>query len=645
MAIEKAKTKDPLRAYSNTEGLNTQSTRYGRNTNQCVEFQDAIWTKSGGFKARNGQVHVNSNLPPANPGSLFGINFQRTLAGVTTQKKVNFCADGNVYDYTTDPPTLILAGLTPNAIPDVIVTEGWLCFVNGVDTPRKYNGTTWYQWGITAPIAAPTLAAGGAGSPNGTYRFRVGYRRNPLDALDPGAQSSMGTISLPITVVSQVINLTNIPVSLDPQVNARDLYVEISGLWYLFQTINDNVTTVASYDFLDSEVIQFEQGSLDRNPPEAVWSILEQHKGIVFASNTITLYWTPLDEFEAFSVNNRFDNSYDPSDGYNIIGLVSFTDLAVCKERSIFVRSGDDITWSNVKKVYDSGLVARNSVIVKDNILYYFAHDGFRTFDGNVSELICRNIYNLIFGNNQERIVYANSVSNITGVYYSDKAMDAFVWAIPTAANQYKKALLYYPGFVTTDTTGQNVGIWGTWKNLDAKFVFKAPNLTTKSDELFTFGTTGYLNRINTGYTDFGVDITAIYRQTDQFFGEQDTKKRLRDAYFSVSLDEGQPTTTAVVEWYVDGIATGITKTLDFCSPNAPIFPEEPPVPPPAPPIFDTTKFADEGDFVAVTGYGPDPFNTIAPRITWNVGEQSDDVTWNGWTLRVIKAGFRRKNC
>lgn len=645
MAIEKAKIKDPLRAYSNTEGLNTQSTRYGRNTNQCIEIKNVIWSKSGGFKARSGQTHINTIKPAGNPDCLFGINFQRTISGTTTQQKISFGADGNVYDYTSDPPTIILTGLTANKTPDVIITEGWLCFVNGVDEPKKYNGTTWYKWGIDAPVAAPTLAIGAAGSPNGTYRFRVGFRRNPLDILDPGAQSSMGTISNPITVANQIVNLTNIPVSLDPQVNARDLYVEISGLWYLFQTINDNVTTVATYDFTDSEVIQFEQGRTDRNPPEATWSILEQHKGMVFASNAITLYWTPLDEFEAFSVNNRFDNSYDPSDGYNIIGIQSYTDLAIMKERSIFVRSGDDITWSNVKKVYDSGLVARNSVIVKDNILYYFAHDGFRMFDGNVSKIICRNIYNLIFGNNQERIVYSNSVSKITGVYYSDRAMDAFIWGIPTSVNEFSKKLLYFPGFVTSDTTEQDIGIWGIWTNVDARFVFKSSNTTSKNDELYNFGINGYLNRVNYGYTDFGDDIQAVYRQADQFFNEPDTKKRLRDAYFSVSLDEGQPTTTAKVEWYVDGIQTGIIKDLDFCTPNSVVFPNEPPTPPPDPPLFDDAKFADEGDFIAVTGYGPDPFNTIAPRITWNVGEQTDDVTWNGWTLRSLNAGFRRKNC
>lgn len=633
MAIEAPKTKQPFLFLKNSEGLNTYSGRFDRSENQCLINTNNVYTKSGTFRNRRGQVAINSTDPTGNPDSLYGLEFvRRPIGSAITRQKIVFCSDGKVYDYSTDPPTVILSGLTSNTTPDVIVVHGWLCVVNGKDTPRKYDGANWYQWGITAPVSAPTGSGGAAGSPNGTYNFRVAYRRNPLSNIDPGHVSSMGAISADVTVTNQIINLTNIPISPDPQVNARDLLVEIAGQWYIFETINDNTTTTATYDFLDSDAVQFDQGKLDRDPPSNLLTIIELHQDIVFGSDSRILNWSILDEFESFSALNRSSNAFETGDGTPIIGLRSQSDLVVGKQRSLFLRSGDDITYSVVKKITDSGVIARNSMIVKDSILYYLAHDGFRAFDGNESGLISINIHNLLFGGSTEKIVYSPDLDICTGTYYSNENTSMIIWSVPSTAAESNLALCYFTNYITSDSQGKTVNSWGLWDNLDSRFLFSAKDPTTSFDLLFSGGRSGNLRQLDTGFTDLGAPISCQYLQPDLFFGNPFEKKRMRDSFFSVSVEEGQPTGTYQVEWVINGIKSGIIKTLNFAG-SAALFDSA---------IFDSDHFALEGDFIAITGYTSDPFYTIAPNLTWEVSKDTDEVAWNGWMVRIADAGIRR---
>lgn len=645
MARAITKIKEDFNYFKNNEGLNTNATRFDRREGQCIENENLIYPKMGGFKSRGGQIYVTANQAAGNPNLLYGIEFVRTEFGVTTRKKIAFGADGNVYDYSVNPPNIILAGLTLNTQPDVVVVHGWLCFVNGVDQPRKWNMTNWYRWGIEAPVTAPTLAAGAAGNPNGTYRFRISFGRTPgVGSIDPGAESSMGTISAPITVVTSIINLTNIPTSADPQVNTRYVYVEIGGQWYRAGTINDNITTTFSYNLFDSTAVLNTKGRLDRDPIDSANKYVEFHKDIIFATNQRFLDWSALDEFEAFSTGgisfNRRSNAFETDDGTKITGLKSHIDLVVAKERVLFIRAGDDITYTVTKKVNNSGCDARFSMVVKDDRMFYHAHDGFRVFDGNDSRLIQRNIQNLITGQASERVVYTPGISRIVGAYYSNNLTDAVLWAVPTSASESNRLFYYSDDFQTLDSLDKEtkaVGVWAEWTNLDAKFLFVGKDPLTNFDLAYTCGRDGFMRQIDVGYTDLGAPINCVYRQVDLYFGRNNSYKRLRDSWFVVSIPEGAPTGVYQVEWFINGITSGIIKTIDFCVTGARF--DNPPD------VFDVARFANEGNFTALVEYGPDPFITIAPRLTWQVTQDSDDVLWNGWTMRILGAGYRRYNC
>jgi hypothetical protein len=633
MAVEQVKRRQPVHYFQNFEGLNTQSNRYSKNGNQALVADNVVLVKRG-FQDRGGQELIDAGLGIE---IVYGLEFVRTVGGVTTRQYIGFGADGIVYHYSGIGPVAIYSGLTAGVIPDVIVARGWMCFSDGVTTPQKYDMTNVFRWGIVAPATAPTLAAGAAGLPNGTYRFRIAYRRTPVDAIDPGSVSSMGLISAPITVTNDAISLTAIPVSADPQVDARDVYVEIGGQWYLAGIIPDNTTTIFTYDALDSTTVLSELGRTDRDPPPDAIKIWAFHKDIVFGSDGRTLAWSSLNEFESFSQLQRNSNAFQTDDGTNITALTSYTDLAIAKERSIYVRSGDDVSYTISKKITDSGIIARNSVIVKDNILYYLAHDGFRVFDGNLSVIISRNINNLLYGGDNEKLAYSPNIYKVTGVYFSNNNIESMIWTIPTATNVgvplYTRAFCYYPGFMTKDSQEKDVGAWVTWSALESRFIFKTINATSLNDNLFTFGQLGQLRKLDTGYQDLENPIVCTYRQADQYDQKPVSKKRMRDIFISVFSVTPPYERTPTCQWYIDGAASGIIVLVNFYGFGSSRFDSA---------IFDSSRFASEGDLIAHTGCNANPFYTICPEFTWTVNQAEDRILWQGWTMRFIDAGYRR---
>lgn len=108
--------------------------------------------------------------------------------------------------------------------------------------PVVYDGANLDALGIVAPLSPPTIATGGGGSLSGTYYLYVTFRNkntgkesNPSRgvAFTVGAGSSITSIQL--------------PVSADPQVNQRRVYMTAAGgadgsVAYLQQEYNDNVT-------------------------------------------------------------------------------------------------------------------------------------------------------------------------------------------------------------------------------------------------------------------------------------------------------------------------------------------------------------------------------------------------------------------
>lgn len=106
------------------------------------------------------------------------------------------------------------------------------------------------------PANGPTAAAGAAGNLNGSYRWLVTFRI--MDGTTVVSESAASDPSAAVTLTDQQGNLSNIPISTDPGVNARGIYrTEPGGTEFFFvDVINDNVTTVFTDDLADETLAE-----------------------------------------------------------------------------------------------------------------------------------------------------------------------------------------------------------------------------------------------------------------------------------------------------------------------------------------------------------------------------------------------------
>lgn len=113
-------------------------------------------------------------------------------------------------------------------------------FTNSILT-GIYDSLGVRKWGIEPPIHQPTAQNIGGSLQNGTYLFAVTYVR--LDGTESGTGVS-GTIE----VTEGGIGFSNIPVSLDPFVTNKNLYISpVNGDKLFLQAMLTNTETVAVY--------------------------------------------------------------------------------------------------------------------------------------------------------------------------------------------------------------------------------------------------------------------------------------------------------------------------------------------------------------------------------------------------------------
>lgn len=163
-----------------------------------------------------------------------------------------------------------------------VFSRDYMYFTDGVAADLKkwnYNGLTFTNWGISAPVSAPTVSTPSSGNITllvGRIYYVVFLNSVSQDYSDLSPQSgSTG----PLT--SQQQPLTNLPVSSDPQVNQKVILATADGgdpatLYFVAQVSNatttytDNTTETALleanvYQYTDSSGV--DHGVADNTPP------------------------------------------------------------------------------------------------------------------------------------------------------------------------------------------------------------------------------------------------------------------------------------------------------------------------------------------------------------------------------------------
>lgn len=282
-----------------------------------------------------------------------------------------------------DTTTNLSTGLTSGVRYPDFATGNDLCFVvNGVDR-LKYDGTTISNIGIVRPTVG-TLSAtpGAAGTPNGTYELRVSFGNSSTRTESSASDTALATV----TVTNQQLDWADVPVSSDAQVDRRFLYIRniaTQAQFYRAGTISDNVTTTATTNFVDANLVIVAPNTTENNPPPAGVRYLALYKGRLFAASDTAVYYSKVNAFEQFPPENV--ELVNDKSGQPITGLAP-TDavLLILKQDQVFgIFSGNNpATWEVARVDADYGCVSHRTIVSTHEWTYWWSRHGLVRWSG-----------------------------------------------------------------------------------------------------------------------------------------------------------------------------------------------------------------------------------------------------------------------
>lgn len=346
---------------------------------------NAVMISLGGNKAtiakRRGMRTSNRTPVTGSPVLLGQAWFKRYAGGTYTGYHLLFGDNGRVETLNSDGTTSLIGTLTSGTYyPSVEVADNIACVVNGVDA-KKYDGTEWTNLGITRPTVGTLAgAAGAAGSPNGTYELRVSFGCSTTGAESSASDTAAATVS----VSSQAINWSNLPVSADPQVDRRYLLVRNTATmtqFYRAGTVTDNTSATATTDFTDANLITVAPDTAENDPVPTGVKYLAWHNSRLFAASDTRLYFSNLDAPEAFDPDNW--ESVNPDDGQVITAIhKAYDTLLIFKTHSLYALLGDDPqSWKFVLLDPQIGTTSSRSVVTVEGRTYFWSDQGPMVWD------------------------------------------------------------------------------------------------------------------------------------------------------------------------------------------------------------------------------------------------------------------------
>lgn len=237
-----------------------------------------------------------------------------------------------------------------------------------------------YVLGIEPPTHASTAEAGSSGGLSGAYKVVVTFHRKG----DYPAESNPSPESNSITLSSQRLKITNIPISLDPKVNCRRIYRTTANgaIYFWLFDIDDNSTTTYEEDIPDSGL--GDEANYDNFVPLVgehfeIWDGKLWIAGID-AYPDMAIYMKPgeIEQWPSSFLQFRGSGSG------RIMGIKSFLDkLHVFKEKNWFVveKAGTNL-YQITEKSLEVGLKSPASLKVCGNVMIWLSEAGLEVYNG-----------------------------------------------------------------------------------------------------------------------------------------------------------------------------------------------------------------------------------------------------------------------
>jgi hypothetical protein len=379
------------------------------------------------------------------------------------------------------------------------------------------------SWGSAAPTATPVVAAGAAGSLTGEYSIRYTYAR----LTSSGAvayETNPSPVSNSVTLSSQVLSLSGLTASTDPQITHLRVYRTVAGATaYLFDQNIANGTTTGTSSQADTALGDEVETDNDP-PPEASWvfEFLEHLFLCRDASNPHYLWWSKRFRPEAVPLENFLEvgNPSDPLQcGVSYAGLA-----AVFTRQTKYRLFGNATSGFNVQEaITRRGTTAINAVKATEHGVIYPSRDGiFQTMLASPDVELTNDIEPLFMG---------ETVNDFAPINWDQ--------AVKFSADVFKGR--YYFSYCSgTNTSPDMLAVF----SFDTKrwYFYDHPLSSLHSDEknnrLIGGNTSGQVVELETGSDDDGERI-AFDCETKEFAGEEGPHVYKFYQFFKADLDTG----------------------------------------------------------------------------------------------------------
>lgn len=236
------------------------------------------------------------------------------------------------------------------------------------------------------PANFPSVAAGGAGSITGTYRWRYTFAVTEGERVLAESEMSPASSELALTSNQATVGIAT---STDTAVNARRIYRTSAGpgdVYYLVAQVSNNSATSFTDTLTDEETSLLPAEDLGSPPGYTEQDRMEM----------ITVWrdraWGPsaLHPDRLYFSGNRLQYAWpnyvvvqpEGEDLYGVTGLAPRRDeLMVGRRRALWSIVGDTpVRFQAICRVPGVGIWATDSAIVIDNVLYFLAEEGVYTW-------------------------------------------------------------------------------------------------------------------------------------------------------------------------------------------------------------------------------------------------------------------------
>jgi len=421
-------------------------------------------------------------IPQAGNGAILGqYDFIRATSPLVTSAMHLVVGSTGRFDKLIPAPLRLEAveaahptPFTPGFYPPSFATMNNHCFIaNGIDPLKAFNGT--YIW--TAGLPAPSLpgVTGSAGNcPPGDYSTLVTY----YDSVT-GLESSASPAQAFYLGGPGTITVSWIPSPSDRPYSHTRVYLRQDAKQtehFRVAEIPKSTNTAAvslTQDQLDALTL-IAPDFLENNPPPLNLQGIEAHVSRLFGHDGSRVYYSNLDQPEAWDPENSFSVNQD--DGQQIIALHAAHEvLVVFKKDSTWALYGEDpATWVPRMISQTTGCLNERSVVYIEGTSYWWSERGPVGWSGSGP------IQNLAHGRLDDQVALdvglstraasPNPTLQTTGVVAAlDVINQRILWAMPAMGSLQNNLILPFKysfnQWEATKWTGMDVASFATVQN------------------------------------------------------------------------------------------------------------------------------------------------------------------------------------